>query len=183
MPIQNSSDEKHLIQRAQQGNADALADLYQHYAPLLFRYFFFRTNDQTTAEDLTGEVFLRLVESLQHYHDRGFPFAAWLFRIAHARVVDYHRYRARRPSEALSEQAVDPQPDPEALAAHKWDIARIANTLVLLTDEQQTVIQLRFVEGYSLEETARLMQKTIGAVKAMQHRALQYLTHKLNHDA
>jgi RNA polymerase sigma-70 factor (ECF subfamily) len=183
VPALNPPDEKDLIQRAQQGNAEAFADLYRRYAPLVFRYFFFRTNDRAAAEDLTAEVFLRLVKSLSEYRDRGLPFAAWVFRIAHARVVDYHRYHARRPSETLSEQTLDPRLDPEALAAHRWEITRLAGAIGRLTDEQQSVVQFRFVEGYSLEETARLMQKSVGAVKALQHRALLNLTRKIDHAA
>lgn len=182
MPTDTSSNEKHLVQRAQQGNADAFIELYHHYAPLIYRYFLFRTSNSATAEDLTSEVFVRLVKSLQNYRDQGLPFSAWLFRIARARAVDHHRYQARRPIEMLSDQFLDPQSDPEGQAERRIEIAHLTRAIALLTDEQQMVIQLRFVEGYTLEETAQTMQKTVGAVKAMQHRALQNLIEQAKHD-
>lgn len=169
-----------LIQRAQQGEEAALAELYQRHTPAIFRYFFFRVNDQALAEDLTGEVFMHMVEALPRYVERGVPFAAWLFRIAHARLVDHHRRAAHRPTESLTETHPDHAPSPEDQAHSLAEARRLKKAIALLTEEQQTVIQLRFVEGYSLEETARMMGKTTGAIKAMQHRALNRLARQLN---
>jgi len=168
-----------LIRRAQQGEAEALAELYQRHTPAIFRYFFFRVNDQALAEDLTGEVFLHMVEALPRYVERGVPFAAWLFRIAHARLVDHHRRAAHRPTESLSDSQPDRAPSPEDQAHSLAETRRLKKAIAGLTEEQQTVIQLRFVEGYSLEETARVMGKTSGAIKAMQHRALHRLAQQL----
>jgi RNA polymerase sigma-70 factor (ECF subfamily) len=171
--------ERQLVRRAKAGDEEAFTALYRHYAPLIFRYFFFRLHDRSAAEDLTGDVFVCLVRSFYQYKDQGSRFAAWLFRIAHARLVDHHRYQARRTVEALTEQTEDPGPGPEWQAAHATDIQRIAAALGNLSSEHQLLLQLRFVEGYNLEDTARIMGKTIGAVKAMQHRALRNLTQRL----
>ena len=178
MPPTDHSEEIALIRRAQQGDADAAAELYHRHASAIFRYLLFRVSDQAIAEDLTGEVFLRMTECLPRFSDRGAPFAAWLFRIAHDRLVDYRR-AAHREAEELSESIVDGAPDPEAQAATQMDAHQLAELIATLTDEQKTVIQLRFVEGYSLEDTAQLMSKTVGAIKALQHRALQSLARKL----
>ncbi len=164
-----------LIRRAQEGDAEAMAEIYQLYAPVIFRYFFFRVNDQATAEDLTGEVFLDLVKALPRYVERGIPFTAWLFRIAHARLVDHHRRAVYRQTEELSEALVDHASDPEAEVVDRAGTRRLEEAIMALTDEQRMVIQLRFTERFSLEETAQAMGKTTGAVKALQHRALREL--------
>ncbi len=164
-----------LIRRAQEGDAEAMAEIYQLYAPVIFRYFFFRVNDQATAEDLTGEVFLDLVKALPRYVARGIPFTAWLFRIAHARLVDHHRRAAYRQTEELSEALVDHASDPEGEVVDRAGTRRLEEAITALTDEQRMVIQLRFLDRFSLEETAQAMGKTAGAIKALQHRALREL--------
>lgn len=174
-PLAHLPEEQQLIQRAQAGNAEAVAELYRRHAPAIFRYAFFRVNDQTAAEDLTGDVFVEMMQALHRYTERGAPFAAWLFRIARARIVDYHRRHARRPTETLSETLADHAPSPEMQATTQAETHGLLAAMQILTDEQRTVIQLRFVEGHSLETTARLMRKTLGAIKALQHRALSRL--------
>ncbi len=175
----NLSIEQALIQRAQSGDDSALGEIYHRYAPAVFRYFLFRTNDAAAAEDLTAEVFVRLVSSVHRYRDQGVPFAAWLFRIAHDRAVDHQRYAARHPTETLSDNTVDPRPGPESQVAHQADKDRLSEAMRGLTDDQQLTVQLRFIEGYNLEDTAQIMGKTVGAVKALQHRALQNLSQRL----
>ncbi len=171
--------ERLLIQRAQQGDQGAFEELYHRHAPGIFRYFLLRVRDHALAEDLTGEVFIRMVKSMPEYTDRGLPFGAWLYRIAHDRVVDHLRYSARHPLEALSETTLDPAPGPEHLAAYQVEASQIAAALTRLSEDQRLVIELRFIEGYNLEETAGLMRRSVGAVKALQHRALQKLAERL----
>ena len=179
VPPIDHTEELILIKRAQRGDADAVAEIYHRHAPAIFRYFFFRLHDQAIAEDLASEVFLKMAQALPYYVERGAPFAAWLFRIAHDRMVDHHRRAARTPTESLSEQLIDDTADPESQAAHRAETNHLAEAVSALPDEQQTVIQLRFIEGYGLEETAQIMSKSVGAVKALQHRALQSLARKI----
>jgi RNA polymerase sigma-70 factor (ECF subfamily) len=179
VPIDQSRDTD-LVGRAQAGEADAVAELYRHHSPAIFRYFFFRVPDQATAEDLTGEVFLKMLEALPRYVDRGYPFAAWLFRIAHDRLVDYHRRKASHGSGPLSDRLVDAGADTELSAQRAQEDRELHARLAELTSEQRLVVQLRFVEGYSLQETAAILAKTPGAIKALQHRALQQLARKLD---
>lgn len=171
--------ERTLIQRAKDGDPTAVEELYHRHAPGIFRYFLLRVRDRVLAEDLTGEVFIRMVKSMRTYDDRGLPFGAWLYRIAHDRVVDYQRYAARHPLEHLVENTVDPGPSPESEAARQLETGRLGAALRELSEDQRLVIQLRFIEGHSLEETSQLMQRSVGAVKALQHRALQNLAGKL----
>lgn len=181
MPVGYSeSEEQTLILRAQQGDAAALAALYQRHAPALFRYFLLRLHERAVAEDLTGEVFLKVVEGLERYQQRGTPLAAWLFRIAHDRMVDYVRHTSRRPTTVLLESIVDPENGPENQVADDVERQHLMNAIGNLNDEQKLVIQLRFIESYSLEDVAHIMRKTVGAVKALQHRALNNLGRQMN---
>lgn len=172
--------EQALVLRASGGDANAVDELYRLHSPAIFRYFYFRVQDRATAEDLTGEVFVKMVEGLPRYQERGIPITAWLFRIAHDRVVDHHRRSSYRQTEILSEALETDAPGTEAQAEERLDNQYLHQLIDTLTDEQRTVIQLRFIEGYSLEECARLLRKKPGAIKALQFRALRQLGQKLD---
>ena len=178
VPAGNSS-EKALVERAQRYEAEAISKLYQLHVGEIYRYCLFRVTDEATAEDLTEEVFLNMVEGLPRYVGRGIPFVAWLYRIARARVVDYYRRGARRQTDELTETLADATPGPEAEAMRRAEIHDLRQAMARLSDDYQTVLQLRFIEGYSVEETARQMEKTIGATKVMQHRAARQLARLL----
>jgi RNA polymerase sigma-70 factor (ECF subfamily) len=183
MPVPSEPvSEESLIVRAQQGEAEALAQLYEAHAPAVFRYIYFRVRDRHIAEDITADVFVRMVEALPHFELRGLPFAAWLFRVAHDRVVDHHRRAAVRRPEVLPDTLVDAEANTEAAALQTHSNAALIDRLSELTDEQQAVLQLRFIEGYSLEQTAAALAKTQGAVKALQHRALRQLARWLDRE-
>jgi RNA polymerase sigma-70 factor (ECF subfamily) len=170
------TSESHLIKKAKTYDTEALSELYRRHADAIFRYVYYRVGDQVVAEDLVGDVFVRMLEGLPSYQDTGRPFEAWLYRIAHARVVDhYRREKARRGTSVDEELAAGEEGNPDRLAAHRDDTRRVWEALVDLTDDQQQVISLRFLAGYSTAEVAKLLGKTEGAVKALQHRALASL--------
>jgi RNA polymerase sigma-70 factor (ECF subfamily) len=171
--------EHSLVQRAQQRDPEALAGLYHRFVGQIYRYCLFRVTNDAAAQDLTGEVFLDMVESLPHYVDRGAPFAAWLYRIARNRVVDYYRRQARRQTDQLTEALQDAAPGPEALAVQQADTQNLRQAMAKLTEDYRLVLQLRFIEGQNLEQTAQQMGKTVGATKVMQHRALRQLARLL----
>jgi len=127
------------------------------------------------AEDLTAQVFLKAVEGLPNYEPSDRPFAAWLYRIAYARTVDHWRQQQRRREVVLDEslQAAGPQPEDWLVLEAEWRTA--LDLLAQLTDDQQNVLILRFVGEMSLSEVAETLGKTVGAVKAAQHRALAAL--------
>jgi RNA polymerase sigma-70 factor (ECF subfamily) len=168
--------EQALIKAAQRGDQNAFAALYRAYVDKIYRYILFRVESAQTAEDLTAEVFLRMVEGLPNYEDRSTPLLVWLYRIAHARIVDHYR-RYKRTAEQASLDSVEIRADLDLdsalVAEYRTDQLRAA--LSRLTDAQRQVIVLRFIEGYNLESTARVMEKTVDAVKALQYRALQAL--------
>ena len=171
--------EAELIRRAQQREAEAVTELYRLHAGRIYRYCLFRVCDVAIAEDLTGEVFLNMVQALPRYVNSGRPFVAWLSRIAHDRVADYYRSQARHPTAPISDGMCDAAPAPEDEAIQQAELQRLWRVTAQLSDDYQMVLQLRFVEGLDLEETARLMRKSVGAVKVLQHRALRRLAHLL----
>jgi RNA polymerase sigma-70 factor, ECF subfamily len=164
-----------LVRRAQEHDADAVAELYRRYSGQIYRFCLFRLSDEASAEDLTEDVFLNMVESLPLYVDRGLPFAAWLFRIAHHRVADHYRRQARRQTDKLEDSLPDSQPGPEAVAAQNTEVLRLRQAMAQLSEDYRMVLQLRFVEGVDLAQAADSMQKSVGATKVMQHRALRQL--------
>ena len=167
--------EKKLVAQSQQGDQDAFAVLYRNYVQAIYRYCFFRVQDSDQAEDLTADVFLRAVDGLSRYNERGLPFGAWLFRIAHDRVVDFYRKTGRRPIVELTDAFISDDAGPDVSIEITESRERLYEAISHLTDEQQEVIQFRFMENWSLEDTGRMMNKSANAIKALQHRALQSL--------
>lgn len=176
----NRVEEQRLITRAQRGDTEAFAGLYRAHVQAIFRYVYHRVNDRALAEDITGDVFIKAIEGLPKFQDTGTPFLAWLYRIAHARVVDYYRQQDRRPSESDVDDepvAVEVDMDEQLLRHQAADILREA--IAALTDDQQQVIILRFIEGHRIETVATLLNKNANAIKALQHRALRALAARL----
>jgi len=173
-------EEKRLLRAAVRGDSQAFAALYRENVQVIFRYIYNRVSDTHLAEDLTGDVFTKALQGIGSYTDQGKPFVAWLYRIAHARVVDHYRKVKRRPQESDVEAEpipVDENMDENLLRRQAAKALRQAMTD--LTADQQQVIVLRFIEGYHLEEVAELMDKNANAIKALQHRALRSLATRL----
>jgi RNA polymerase sigma-70 factor (ECF subfamily) len=175
-------EESRLVSRAQAGDAEAFSSLYHTYVQPVYRYLLLRVMNSPLAEDLTAEVFVQAADALPRYSQRGLPFGAWLFRIARGRLIDYYRRTARRPVADLNEDLISDLPDPSETAEGVEAARALHEALGQLTDEQRDVIQLRFMEERSLEETAQAMNKTVSAVKALQHRALNTLNRLLGRD-
>ena len=172
--------ERTLIIAAQSGDETALATLYDAYVDRIYRYIYYRVDNRQTAEDITGEVFLRLVEGLSSYQDREISILAWLYRIAHARLVDHYR-RVNRAGDAqdIDTLSLASDDDMDSMLMSNYRQEQVRHALKTLTEEQQQVIVMRFIEGLSLQETADLLGKTLGSVKVMQHRALSSLSRAL----
>ncbi len=178
-------DEKQLIERAQRGDKSALSELYRRHVDAIYTYICVRVNDPVVVEDLTAEVFLKMLEGLEEYRYTGAPFAAWLYRIAWARTVDYWRRINRHKNVQLSDTLIQsyseqPQSNPEAIVSTHEEWSDLAAMIRCLTDAQQEVIVLRFVERMKLAEVAAVMDKTVGAIKSLQHRALASLARLMN---
>ncbi|HSR32700.1 MAG TPA: sigma-70 family RNA polymerase sigma factor [Anaerolineae bacterium] len=172
-------DEARLVQRAKQGDSRAAGELYQRHADAIYRYVWARVQDDVIAEDLTGQVFLKALEGLSTYESTDKPFLSWLYRIAYARVVDHWRQQDRCEEIPLDDALPARDPRPYELLAAEADWGRAIDLLAHLTDDQQDVIILRFVGEMSLSDVAETLGKTVGATKAVQHRALASLARLL----
>jgi RNA polymerase sigma-70 factor, ECF subfamily len=174
------AEEQRLLKLAQRGDADAFATLYHENVQTIFRYIVHRVNDHRLAEDLTGDVFIRALESLSNYRDQGKPFIAWLYRIAHARVIDHYRRTGRRPSESdIDDESIAIDADMDAGMLRRQAAKVLRDAITQLTDDQQQVIILRFIEGHRIETVAEMMGKQPNAIKALQFRALRSLASRL----
>jgi RNA polymerase sigma-70 factor (ECF subfamily) len=160
------------VRKAQSGDDSGVEALYQHHIEAIYRYIYYRVSSQRDAEDLTAEVFVKMVEGLPGYRFTGAPFEAWLYRIAGSRVIDYHRRNRRRPESELSDTLADAGLHAEDQIQSQQELDTLRSALRQLSDDEQTLLILRFVEDHSHNEVAELMGKTPAAVKAMQHRAL-----------
>jgi RNA polymerase sigma-70 factor, ECF subfamily len=177
--MQDSSDIE-LITRAQRGEVNAIGWLYDRHRESIFRYLWIRLDDRQLAEDLTGDVFMRMLDALPRYRVQGLPFRAWLYRIAHNLLVDYFRkmnHRATVPLDAVEEQGTED--DPDRTLEQILLSERLQAALRRLEPTQGEVVVLRFLAGLSLQETALALGKTEAAIKALQHRGLSGLRQAL----
>jgi RNA polymerase sigma-70 factor (ECF subfamily) len=175
LPEQQQVDVTWLLQQAQQGDTEAYGQIYELYAPLVFRFCYAHLDDRLDAEDLTGEVFLRAWQALPGYQPRGVPFTAFLFRIARNALYDHYRRRRKRANDPGLEQDLvdDAQPDPAASVALNLERRQLRQTLAQLRQDYRNVLVLRFLVGLSPEETAQAMERSPGAIRVLQHRALK----------
>ena len=159
--------------RASQGESAAFGLLYDRHVTAIYRYVYYRVRDDAEAEDLTSEVFMRALKAMPRYEPRQ-AFLAWLYRIARNAVIDRARKGNRQVSfeDALEHPGVDKIVEPDAEILAHSDSATLRDALAKLTPLQQEVVVLRFIEGYSTEEIARLVGKREGTVRGIQFRAI-----------
>ena len=175
-------DEAHLIRLAQQGDADACTALYERHYGAVYRYCYSRVGDVGTAQDLTAEVFVRMVDKLHTFKVRGRPLLAWLYTVARNLVADMHRQNGRAthlPLDSASGLGSRGEGDPVRSAERQNQAECLAAALGHLTEEQRQVILLKFMEDYRNGQIARILGKSEGAVKSLQYRALNALRRAL----
>jgi len=168
-------DEQDLVHRAQNGDKEAFTELYETYFGKLYRYVVARIGNRAEAEDMTQQVFVKAYKSIPSYRWRGVPFSAWLFRIAHNLVVDFFRKESKRPTVPLEESLVASNDNVQQVVERRLDIERVMAATRQLTEAQREVVSLRFAGGLAIAEVARVMGKSEGAVKALQHSAIAAL--------
>jgi RNA polymerase sigma-70 factor (ECF subfamily) len=167
------SDEQDLLQRALQFNHQALAQIYDAYSPGIHRYALRLLGEECLAEDCVAETFSRFLHALQKKQGPRDHLQAYLFRIAHNWVVDH--YRSRNETVELDDSFRSEADVPEKEAAKRIRQRQIRDAIQQLSPDQQKVVALKFLEDWNNEEVARVLQKPIGAVKSIQHRALDSL--------
>ena len=170
-------NDSELVVRAKAGDQGALTAIYERYSAAIYRYIYFRVGEVELAEDLQAEVFLRMLQGIHRYEDRGWPISAWLYRIAHDRTIDTIRRRRSRqhvPLEIWNGTCEGPDGAVEVRLDHE----ELKCMLEELTDDQRQVILLRFMADMSVQEVARTLGRTEGSVKALQHRGIQSLARR-----
>ena len=172
-------DEAALLKRARQFDTDALAQIHDAYYGPLFRYISFRVSDRDVAEDLASEVFTRFLSSLRQRNPPESTLRGWLYGVAANVVADHMRKRYRAPQVALDEAMPSRAAGPAELAEAALTRSDLRDAIGDLTDEQQHVIALRFGRELPIQEVARTIGKTEGAVKQLQARAIAALARKL----
>ncbi len=152
-----------------------LASLYEEYYDRIARYAYVRIGNRTDAEDLAGEVFLKALESLKSYKERGIPLQAWLFRIAHNLVVDHLRKTTKRRTVPIDTVQVEADTNPVNAAEKNIELERLTKAMEQLTQEQREVLGLRFFGGLTSKEAGSILNKSDGAVREMQRAAIEKL--------
>jgi RNA polymerase sigma-70 factor (ECF subfamily) len=167
-------DEKDVLKRASQGDRDAFGELYARYIDRIFNYVYYRTGNTHDAEDLTARVFQRAMKHIQNYTDRGVPFSAWLYRIAHNLVANWHRDRSRKQEIPITEMPVLPAKGdpPEATLVRTEEQDALLRLIRKLPPERQHLLILKFVENLSNAEIGQIMGRSEGAIKSLYHRTL-----------
>ena len=173
--MQQSPNEQVLITQAQTGDEGAVTLLYETHVDAIFEYVRYRVDSKSTAEDLTSEVFLRMVRGLADYESQGIPFRAWLFRIAANMVIDHYRQRKKGSDAPLLDDYASDDTDPFDRLADSEDQLRLQVAIRALPETYQDLLLLRFVENLPHTEIAKIMNKSAEALRAMQYRALKAL--------
>lgn len=168
--------ESQLINEAVRGKSSAFSPLYDHYQPMIYRFVFVKVGRREDAEDITHQVFLAAWQNIGSYKHRGHPFSSWLYQIARNQIVDH--YRAKKNEVSL--ESMDPEylvvpARAEGELPTKLEMEKVRTAIAALKPDYQDVIILRFIEDLSLKEVASALEKSEGAVKLMQHRAVKEL--------
>lgn len=174
-----------LVERAQAGESDAFGSLYDHYADTVYRYIYYRVGSRATAEDLTSETFLRALRRIGTFTWQGRDFGAWLVTIARNLVADHFK-SSRFRLEVTTGEMLDSnecERSPEDSVLESLSNAALLDAVRRLNPQQQECVTLRFLQGLSVAETARIMGKNEGAIKTLQYRAVRTLARLLPPDA
>ena len=163
-------------------NQEAFGILYERYVHKIYNYIYYRTGNHHDAEDLTAMVFYRAMGHIQNYTERGIPFQAWLYRIAHNLVANWHRDRNRRKIIPLEEYVgPDPQVEvPDQQTELKEEREILLDTIRQLPPERQQLLILKFIEKMPNAEIGQIMGRTEGAIKSLYHRTLSALREEIN---
>lgn len=160
---------------------DAFGELYERYINKIYNYIYYRVGNSQDAEDLAAKVFYRAMAHIDHYEDKGVPFQAWLYRIAHNLVANFHRDQGRRKIIPLDDYVAhslrSEAPDKQTEASEEQEMLLAA--IRRLPEERQQLLLLKFVEHKSNAEIGELMERTEGAIKSLYHRTLLALRDEL----
>lgn len=183
--MSDNKEEIALIDAAKSDPA-AFGKLYRRYVEKIYNYIYYRTGSVRDAEDLTEKVFFKAMSHIKGYKHMGLPFSAWLYRIAHNLVANYHRDRSRKqeisldnlPGQTLPQRG----PHPEIHAVRNQEVEDLLETIRGLADNRQELLILKFIDQLSNAEIGQIMRKSEGAIKSLYHRTLLELREKMDQD-
>ena len=164
-----------LIRRAQAGDEEVIASLYDRYHRGIYRYLYYRVGDRQAAEDLTSEVFLRMLRFISGFHPPAALFQAWLFQIARNLAIDYHRKLGIRDHLPLDEDLAAGNSSLVGSIDHSLTSDTLRQALQRLSSEQRDVILMRFIAGMPVAQVAKALHKSDDAIKGLQRRGLTAL--------
>jgi len=166
--------EEDVLALASKGDKDAFGMLYERYTERIFNYVYYRTGNVHDAEDLTARVFQRAMNHIHNYTDRGVPFSAWLYRIAHNLVANWHRDRSRKQEIPIDDLPVLPAKGdhPETTLVRTEEQDALLRLIRRLPPERQNLLILKFVENMSNAEVGQVIGRSEGAIKSLYHRTL-----------
>ncbi len=168
------ADDEAVLESAIGGSTEAFGVLYERYVTRIYNYIYYRVGNANEAEDLTERVFLRALRHIENYTHRGLPFSAWLYRIAHNLVANWHRDNSRRKDVPLDDGLLISQhfnfPEQELMRSEEQ--ARLLDVIHKLPNDRQELLILKFVDDLSNIEIGRVMGRTEGAIKSLYHRTL-----------
>jgi RNA polymerase sigma-70 factor (ECF subfamily) len=178
--LKDDTDDITLAQ-AVNGDADAFSVLYERYINRIYNYIYYRTGNAADAEDLTSRVFHRALNHIGTYRSMGVPFSAWLYRIAHNLVANWHRDNSRRQEVPLEDHSnLYPKSEqPESVVLQNQELENLLIAIRKLTPERQQLVILKFVEHLSNAEIAVIMNRSEGAIKSLYHRTLLELREEI----
>jgi RNA polymerase sigma-70 factor (ECF subfamily) len=177
-------EDSQLIQLAKDDTA-AFGELYERHVRRIYNYIYYRTSNPQDAEDLTAKVFMRALNHVENYDERGVPFTAWLYRIAHNLVANWYRDRSRRkiiPLDEFVEKGMRSEL-PEVVAEEQEEQERMLESIQRLPSDRQQLLILKYVERMSNAEIGEIMGKSEGAVKSLYYRTLSFLREDMSDDA
>lgn len=176
-------DESELVALAKD-DMEAFGELYERFMKKIYSYIYYRTGNAHDAEDLTAKVFFRALSHIGGYVDKGAPFQAWLYRIAHNLVANWHRDQGRRKIIALDDYVAHSLKSdaPDRVTEEREEQDQLMQALRRLPDDRQQLILLKFVEQMSNAEIGEVMGRTEGAIKSLYHRTLLALRDEMDND-
>ena len=174
-PNETEADEDRLVQQAIDGDSQAFGRLYDMYIDRVYRHIFYRIGNTSDTEDLTQQVFIKAWQAISRFKKMSSPFLAWLMTISNHLVIDF--YRAHKETVLLEEDFIvdKSSPGPECAVETSWAKAEVHKAIRQLPPEQQQVVMLRYIEGFSGRDTAAAMDKSEEAIRVMLYRALKRL--------
>jgi len=182
-PRESTAHIRELVARAQQGDREALEELYLLHFDRIYSYLHMSVGNRHDAEDLTTQTFLKMLEAIGRFRWQSAPFSAWLFRIAHNLAMDHFRASRRwQPEEEVPEPPDAEEASAEDEAMHSIGRQSMLELIENLSADQQQVLTLKFVFNFSNGEAASILGKSEGAVKSLQHRALVSLQKQITRD-